>query len=195
MPTARPGARTESRRQRVRGLAKQIKASPHQSSLLPQGSLGAIAGGKNLYRSSTVGQVGYRRRACIRPVRQRHPYTDTHKEVARNSPITFNQTQVILAGVAKGAGMIHPNIGDHAGLSVHRLSASPARVADMPEEAADRALTIISKSTVTPPRIDTTPIAGQRQSGVPFKSVRTIPGALTKVCRVAAGQIVADGEA
>ncbi|HZD94169.1 MAG TPA: bifunctional ornithine acetyltransferase/N-acetylglutamate synthase, partial [Candidatus Sulfotelmatobacter sp.] len=35
--------------------------------------------------------------------------TDTHKKVASQT-ITFNGTKICLAGVAKGAGMIHPNM-------------------------------------------------------------------------------------
>jgi glutamate N-acetyltransferase / amino-acid N-acetyltransferase len=119
--------------------------------------------------------------------------TDTHKKVAFQS-ITFNQIPVILAGVAKGAGMIHPNMATMLVYLFTDLAASPRELQTCLKEAADQSFNNISIDGDTSTN-DTALLLASGKSGVQFKSVRNeFQVALTKVCRSLAGQIVADGE-
>jgi glutamate N-acetyltransferase / amino-acid N-acetyltransferase len=119
--------------------------------------------------------------------------TDTHKKVAFQS-ITFNQIPVILAGVAKGAGMIHPNMATMLVYLFTDLLASPRELQTCLKEAADQSFNNISIDGDTSTN-DTALLLASGKSGVQFKSVRNeFQAALTKVCRSLAGQIVADGE-
>jgi len=119
--------------------------------------------------------------------------TDTHKKVASQS-IVFNQTQVTLTGVAKGAGMIHPNMATMLVYLFTDLAASPRELQACLKEAADHSFNNISIDGDTSTN-DTALLLASGKSGVQFKSVRTeFQAALTKVCRSLAAQIVADGE-
>ena len=119
--------------------------------------------------------------------------TDTHKKVASQS-IIFNQTRVVLAGVAKGAGMIHPNMATMLVYLFTDLAASPRELQTCLTEAADQSFNNISIDGDTSTN-DTALLLASGKSGVQFKSVRNeFRAALTKVCRSLAGQIVADGE-
>ena len=119
--------------------------------------------------------------------------TDTHKKVAFQS-ITFNQIPVILAGVAKGAGMIHPNMATMLVYLFTDVAASPRELQTCLKEAADQSFNNISIDGDTSTN-DTALLLASGKSGVQFKSVRNeFQAALTKVCRSLAGQIVADGE-
>jgi len=119
--------------------------------------------------------------------------TDTHKKVAAQS-ITFNEKPVILAGVAKGAGMIHPNMATMLVYLFTDLAASPRELQACLKEAADHSFNNISIDGDTSTN-DTALLLASGKSGVQFKSVRNeFQAALTKVCRSLAAQIVADGE-
>ena len=119
--------------------------------------------------------------------------TDTHKKVASQS-IIYNQTPVILAGVAKGAGMIHPNMATMLVYLFTDLAASPRELQACLKEAADQSFNNISIDGDTSTN-DTALLLASGKSSVQFKSVRNeFQAALTKVCRSLAAQIVADGE-
>jgi glutamate N-acetyltransferase/amino-acid N-acetyltransferase len=176
------------------GLAKQIKASPHQIFPSSTGIIGVQlpvekihAALPQLVSSATAGEQAFDQFANAILT------TDTHKKVATQS-ITFNQTQVILAGAAKGAGMIHPNMATMLVYLFTDLSASPRELQTCLKEAADQSFNNISIDGDTSTN-DTALLLASGKSGVQFKSVRNeFQAALTKVCRSLAGQIVADGE-
>jgi len=176
------------------GLAKQIKASPHQVFPSSTGIIGVQLPVEKIYAtlpqlvsSATAGEQAFDQFANAILT------TDTHKKVATQS-ITFNQAQVILAGVAKGAGMIHPNMATMLVYLFTDLSASPRELQTCLQEAADQSFNNISIDGDTSTN-DTALLLASGKSGVQFKSVRNeFQAALTKVCRSLAGQIVADGE-
>jgi glutamate N-acetyltransferase / amino-acid N-acetyltransferase len=113
--------------------------------------------------------------------------TDTHKKVASQS-ITFNQTQVMLAGVAKGAGMIHPNMATMLVYLFTDLAASPRELQTCLNEAADQSFNNISIDGDTSTN-DTALLLASGKCGVQFKSVRhEFQAALTKVCRSLDGE-------
>src|SRR5947209_2334871 len=119
--------------------------------------------------------------------------TDTHKKVASQS-ITFNGIEVTLTGVAKGAGMIHPNMATMLVYLFTDLAATPRELQQLLKAAVEHSLNNISIDGDTSTN-DTVLLLASGKSGVNFKSVRDeFQAALTKVCRSLAAQIVADGE-
>jgi glutamate N-acetyltransferase/amino-acid N-acetyltransferase len=119
--------------------------------------------------------------------------TDTHKKVA-SQPITYNQTEIRLVGVAKGAGMIHPNMATMLVYLFTDLAANPKDLQKCLKEAADQSFNNISIDGDTSTN-DTALLLASGKSGVQFKQVKNeFQAALTKVCRSLAAQIVADGE-
>jgi glutamate N-acetyltransferase/amino-acid N-acetyltransferase len=101
---------------------------------------------------------------------------------------------VILAGVAKGAGMIHPNMATMLVYLFTDLAASPRELQACLKEATDQSFNNISIDGDTSTN-DTALLLASGKSGVQFKSVRDqFQAALTKVCRSLAAQIVSDGE-
>jgi len=119
--------------------------------------------------------------------------TDTHKKIAAQS-ITFNGLEVVLAGVAKGAGMIHPNLATMLVYLFTDLAASPRELQHCLKAAAEHSFNNISIDGDTSTN-DTALLLASGRSGVEFKQVRDeFQAALTKVCRSLAAQIVADGE-
>lgn len=176
------------------GVAKQIQVSPHRVFPSSTGIIGVQlpmekihAALPQLVSSAAAGEQAFDQFANAILT------TDTHKKVATQS-ITFNQTQVILAGVAKGAGMIHPNMATMLVYLFTDLSASPRELQTCLKEAADQSFNNISIDGDTSTN-DTALLLASGKSGVQFKSVRNeFQAALTKVCRSLAGQIVADGE-
>jgi glutamate N-acetyltransferase/amino-acid N-acetyltransferase len=119
--------------------------------------------------------------------------TDTHRKVAVQS-IIWNGNEVTLAGVAKGAGMIHPNMATMLVYLFTDVAASPRELQSCLKPAVDQSFNNISIDGDTSTN-DTVLLMASGKSGVNFKSVRDqFPGALAKVCRSLAAQIVADGE-
>jgi glutamate N-acetyltransferase/amino-acid N-acetyltransferase len=176
------------------GVAKQIQVSPHRVFPSSTGIIGVQlpvekihAALPALMNAATSGPEAFDQFASAILT------TDTHKKVAAQS-ITFNQTYVTLAGVAKGAGMIHPNMATMLVYLFTDLAASPRELQRCIQEAADQSFNNISIDGDTSTN-DTALLLASGKSGVQFKSVRNeFQAALTKVCRSLAAQIVADGE-
>jgi glutamate N-acetyltransferase/amino-acid N-acetyltransferase len=177
-----------------KGLAKQIQISPHRVFPSSTGIIGVPLPVEKIYSvlpglvsSAAAGAEAFDRFATAILT------TDTHKKVAAQS-ITINQTQVTVAGVAKGAGMIHPNMATMLVYLFTDVAASPRELQTCLKEAADQSFNNISIDGDTSTN-DTALLLASGKSGVQFKSVRNeFQAALTKVCRSLAGQIVADGE-
>jgi len=176
------------------GVARQLQVSPHRVFPSSTGIIGVQlpvekihAALPALMNAATSGPEAFDHFASAILT------TDTHKKVAAQS-ITFNQTQVTLAGVAKGAGMIHPNMATMLVYLFTDLAASPRELQRCIQEAADQSFNNISIDGDTSTN-DTALLLASGKSGVQFKSVRNeFQAALTKVCRSLAAQIVADGE-
>ena len=176
------------------GVARQLQVSPHRVFPSSTGIIGVQlpvekihAALPALMNAATSGPEAFDRFASAILT------TDTHKKVAAQS-ITFNQKQVTLAGVAKGAGMIHPNMATMLVYLFTDLAASPRELQRCIKEAADQSFNNISIDGDTSTN-DTALLLASGKSGVQFKSVRNeFQAALTKVCRSLAAQIVADGE-
>jgi glutamate N-acetyltransferase/amino-acid N-acetyltransferase len=119
--------------------------------------------------------------------------TDTHKKMAAQS-ITFNGIEVSLAGVAKGAGMIHPNMATMLVYLFTDVAATPRELQHCLKAAVEHSFNNISIDGDTSTN-DTVLLLASGRSSVDFKSVRDeFQAALIKVCRSLAAQIVAGGE-
>lgn len=119
--------------------------------------------------------------------------TDTHKKVASQS-ITFQGIEVTVTGVAKGAGMIHPNMATMLVYLFTDLAASPRELQQCLEAAVEQSFNNISIDGDTSTN-DTVLLMASGKSGVQLNAVRNqFQAAVIKVCRSLAAQIVADGE-
>lgn len=119
--------------------------------------------------------------------------TDTHKKIASHS-VTLGGVEVKLVGVAKGAGMIHPNMATMLVYLFTDVLATPKELQRSLKKAVDRSFNNISIDGDTSTN-DTVLLPATGASGVPLKRVtEEFDKAAQKVCRSLAGQIVADGE-
>ncbi len=119
--------------------------------------------------------------------------TDTHQKVA-SQIITYKGKSAAIAGVAKGAGMIHPNMATMLVYLFTDLAASPRELQKSLKSAVDESFNNISIDGDTCTN-DTALVLASGKSGMELKSVRDdFESALGKVCRSLAAQIIADGE-
>jgi glutamate N-acetyltransferase / amino-acid N-acetyltransferase len=119
--------------------------------------------------------------------------TDTRKKIA-SEIITRKGRSVTLAGAAKGAGMIHPNMATMLVYIFTDAVATPRELQQSLRGAVDESFNNISIDGDTSTN-DTVLLLASGKSGVPMKSVRKeFEAALGKVCRSLAQQIIQDGE-
>jgi glutamate N-acetyltransferase/amino-acid N-acetyltransferase len=119
--------------------------------------------------------------------------TDTHRKVCIEE-ISYKNHAVRLAGVAKGAGMIHPNLATMLVYLFTDLIATPGELQKCLKRAADQTFNTISIDGDTSTN-DTVLLLASGKSGVQLKSVRReFEAMLRGVCGVLALKIVSDGE-
>ena len=119
--------------------------------------------------------------------------TDTRKKIACES-ITRRGRTVTLLGVAKGAGMIHPNMATMLVYLFTDVAASPGDLQRVLRGAVDESFNNISIDGDTSTN-DTVLLLASGKSGITLKSMRKeFERALNNVCSSLAKQIVADGE-
>jgi glutamate N-acetyltransferase / amino-acid N-acetyltransferase len=190
--TGRPGLKAA--KSVCAGLARQIKASDHQVFPSSTGIIGVSlpvekihAALPGLVTSAVEGEAAFDQFANAILT------TDTHKKIATQT-ITHNSAGVVITGVAKGAGMIHPNMATMLVFLFTDVAASPRELQRCLKAAADHSFNNISIDGDTSTN-DTALLLASGKSGVPFKAVaQQFQVALTQVCRSLAAQIVADGE-
>jgi glutamate N-acetyltransferase/amino-acid N-acetyltransferase len=99
-----------------------------------------------------------------------------------------------VTGVAKGAGMIHPQMATMLVYLLTDVAAKPAELKTALRRACDESFNTISIDGDTSTN-DTVLLLASGASGIQYRSVRReFDRALEKVCRSLAEQIVADGE-
>ncbi|HZQ19211.1 MAG TPA: bifunctional glutamate N-acetyltransferase/amino-acid acetyltransferase ArgJ [Terriglobales bacterium] len=99
-----------------------------------------------------------------------------------------------ITGVAKGAGMIHPQLATMLAYLMTDVVASPAALKSELRKACDESFNTISIDGDTSTN-DTVLLLASGASGIRYESVRKeFQQALLEVCRSLAEQIVADGE-
>ena len=119
--------------------------------------------------------------------------TDTRAKIA-SEEIEYRGKKTAIAGVAKGAGMIHPNMATMLVYLFTDVAASPGDLQRLLRRAVDESFNNISVDGDTSTN-DTVLLLASGKSGVPLKQVYAeFERALLNVCGSLAEQIVADGE-
>jgi len=109
---------------------------------------------------------------------------------------TAGSKEVTVLGIAKGAGMIHPQLATLLVYLSTDVDASPRELQTLLREACDDSLNCISIDGDTSTN-DTVLLLASGASGARVRDVRTrkkLSAALTAVCQSLAEQIVSDGE-
>jgi glutamate N-acetyltransferase/amino-acid N-acetyltransferase len=105
-----------------------------------------------------------------------------------------NNREVTLSGIAKGSGMIHPQLATMLIYLFTDVAATPAELQRGLRKTCEETFNCISVDGDTSTN-DTVLLMASGQSGVSLKKVQTKFGrALLEVCQSLAGQIVSDGE-
>jgi glutamate N-acetyltransferase/amino-acid N-acetyltransferase len=119
--------------------------------------------------------------------------TDTRSKLA-SAALVHKGIKINLAGVAKGAGMIHPNMATMLVYLFTDISATPRELQPMLKSAVNHSFNNISIDGDTSTN-DTVLLLASGQSYVQLKDMRKeFELALLNVCASLAHQIVADGE-
>lgn len=120
--------------------------------------------------------------------------TDTHPKIVTSSAQIAGK-RVSSLGIAKGAGMIHPNMATLLGFVVTDATIPLAVLRAIVKRAADESFNAISVDGDTSTN-DTLLILANGASGTPTTSVvlEEVEQVITRVCRGLARAIVADGE-
>ena len=121
--------------------------------------------------------------------------TDTHAKLA-SATIPVHKGKVALLGVAKGSGMIHPQLATMLVYLFTDLVATPRQLRALLKEACNQTFNCISVDGDTSTN-DTVLLLASGQSGVRLKDsgvAKAFHSALLEVCRSLAEQIVSDGE-
>jgi len=121
--------------------------------------------------------------------------TDTRQKLA-SERFRAGDSEVTLAGVAKGSGMIHPQLATMLVYLFTDLAATPSQLKQLLSEACDQSFNCISVDGDTSTN-DTVLLLASGQSVVRLKDSgvqKKFANALLKVCQSLAEQIVSDGE-
>ncbi len=121
--------------------------------------------------------------------------TDTRPKIAF-SHFASGKNEFKLLGVAKGAGMIHPQLATMLVYLFTDVIATPAQLRQCLQQACEQSFNRISIDGDTSTN-DTVLLLASGQSAYRLSSAssrRSFAGKLTEVCRSLASQILADGE-
>jgi len=121
--------------------------------------------------------------------------TDTRPKVAAVH-FRVGKSEVRLAGVAKGSGMIHPNLATMLVYVFSDVAASPSQVKNLLRQASEGSFNCMSVDGDTSTN-DTVLLLASGCSGMSLRSEsvrKQFSRALLDVCQSLANQIVADGE-
>ncbi len=125
--------------------------------------------------------------------------TDTRPKIASvrfRASSTEGSTEITVLGIAKGAGMIHPQLATLLVYLFTDVGASARELQPLLREACDHSLNCMSIDGDTSTN-DTVLLLASGASGARASDVRTrkkLSAALTEVCQSLAEQIVSDGE-
>ncbi|HZR57663.1 MAG TPA: bifunctional glutamate N-acetyltransferase/amino-acid acetyltransferase ArgJ [Terriglobales bacterium] len=121
--------------------------------------------------------------------------TDTRPKLA-SAQFRSGNSMINLTGVAKGSGMIHPQLATMLVYILSDVSATPAELKHLLREACDESFNCISVDGDTSTN-DTVLVLASGKSGTGLKNPKVrdqFSAALREVCQSLANQIVADGE-
>jgi glutamate N-acetyltransferase/amino-acid N-acetyltransferase len=138
-------------------------------------------------RASTEGGISQLAKAIMT--------TDTRPKLA-SAQFRVGKSTISLAGVAKGSGMIHPQLATMLVYILTDVNATPVQLKRLLREACDESFNCISVDGDTSTN-DTVLLLASGESGASLKTPKTrdqFSVALRQVCQSLADQIVADGE-
>jgi len=121
--------------------------------------------------------------------------TDTHQKWA-SSQFQAGFSEVSLLGVAKGSGMIHPQLATMLVYLLTDVAATPGELKRLLSDACDQSFNCISVDGDTSTN-DTVLLMASGQSGIRLRDAAVrekFATALSTVCQSLAEQIVSDGE-
>jgi glutamate N-acetyltransferase/amino-acid N-acetyltransferase len=119
--------------------------------------------------------------------------TDTRLKIAATR-LPTKQGEVMLAGAAKGSGMIHPQLATMLVYLFTDAAAGAGELRALLREVCDQTFNCISVDGDTSTN-DTVLLMASGQSGVRLKDIRAkFASALLEVCQTMAAKIVSDGE-
>ena len=117
--------------------------------------------------------------------------TDSRPKLAS---VPLRSGKAVITGVAKGSGMIHPQLATMLVYLMTDVTASPAQLKRALRTACDESFNVISVDGDTSTN-DTVLLLASGQSGIKLSDIqRPFEKALREVCKSLAAQIVADGE-
>jgi glutamate N-acetyltransferase / amino-acid N-acetyltransferase len=117
--------------------------------------------------------------------------TDTHPKLA-SVPLRFGRASI--TGVAKGSGMIHPQLATMLVYILTDVAANPTQLRTSLRKTCADSFNVISVDGDTSTN-DTVLLLASGESGIPVRTIRKeFEAALFEVCRTLAKQIMADGE-
>jgi glutamate N-acetyltransferase/amino-acid N-acetyltransferase len=182
----------DARRMRELGAAA-IGAKPDELLVLSTGVIGKFLDMEKLTRGvTTLRSNGALRTAgdAARAIMT----TDTLAKLA-SSTATLGEARMTIAGFAKGAGMIHPNMATMLAVVTTDARAEPARLQRCLRAAVERSFNRISVDGDMSTN-DTVLLLGSGASGVSVDDAHepAFTAALTDVCGSLARQIARDGE-
>jgi glutamate N-acetyltransferase/amino-acid N-acetyltransferase len=177
-----------------REVARAIQAKPAQIFPSSTGIIGVplpvekiIAALPNLIATAQAGA------AALNSFANTILTTDTRTKLA-SAELIHKGVKINMVGVAKGAGMIHPNMATMLVYVFTDICATPRELQPALKSAVDQSFNNISIDGDTSTN-DTVLLLASGQSNVQFKTVRKdFEWALLNVCASLAQQIVADGE-
>lgn len=137
-----------------------------------------------------IGSVG----ASLEHLRQFAEAILTTDSKAKIASVPLRSGRGAITGVAKGAGMIHPQMATMLVYLMTDVAAKPSELKTTLRKACDESFNAISIDGDTSTN-DTVLLLASGASGIQYKSVRKkFDRALHEVCRSLSEQIVADGE-
>lgn len=152
-----------------------------------------LPGGKITAALSAVADSAQADEAALRGFAQAIMTTDTRPKLA-SAACRIGGKKVSLAGVAKGAGMIHPNMATMLAYVFTDVAATPAELRRALRAAADQSFNCISVDGDTSTN-DTMLLLASGASGARLaRGSKAFGAALLEVCQSLAEQIVTDGE-
>ena len=152
-----------------------------------------LPGGKITAALSAVADGAQADEAALRGFAQAIMTTDTRPKLA-SAACRIGGKTVSLAGVAKGAGMIHPNMATMLAYVFTDAAATPAELRRALRAAADQSFNCISVDGDTSTN-DTLLLLASGASGARLaRGSKAFGAALLEVCQSLAEQIVTDGE-
>lgn len=118
----------------------------------------------------------------------------TTDKVEKVVSIPLRSGKAAITGIAKGSGMVHPQLATMLVYLITDISATPAELRGLLKCACDDSFNVISVDGDTSTN-DTVLLLASGESGISLRRVRReFEAALLEVCRSLAKQIAADGE-